>query len=632
MVRCRDRIFRMLFPRNTLRLRGYYLARDGTRIILNEGIFAFVRSIARHLNLNSDYYDYQKWMSRNEPRPDELTSQKEISKKFPFRPRISIITPVWNTDEILLRSALDSVISQTYGNWELCIVDGGSTEPHIRGLLTKYAEQDRRIKVKFLEENRGIAGNSNEALAGATGEYIGFLDHDDEMAPFALHEIVSHLNRNHGLEFIYSDEDKLDHKGKRITPFFKPDWSPDLLLSQNYICHFTVIRKALVDSAGGFRPGYEGSQDYDLFLRCTERILPASIAHIPKILYHWRIIPGSAADRVEVKPYAGSSAKKALTDALERRGETGEVSDGIFSGSFRVRYTIPDEPRVSIIIPTKDHVDFLERCIRSILDKTEYKNFEIVIVDNQSTGKDIHRYFTSLENEPRIRLLQYDKPFNYSAINNYAAGRTDSPFILFLNNDTEVISGEWLSALLEHAQRKPVGAVGAKLLYPDNTIQHAGVLLGITGTPGQKGVAGHACKNKPDYYGGQFLRSQVIGNYSAVTGACLMMRKEVFEAVGGFDENIAIAFNDVDLCIRIRNAGFWIVYTPYSRLYHHESVSRGYEDTPEKQGRFRQEVENIRKKWGAVIDNGDPFYNPNLTLEREDHSIKRGKVQYSGSR
>jgi len=621
-----------ILPHYSLRQRYYFLARDGTRILINEGFVAFIRSVARHLNLNSDYYDYQKWMKKNEPDPEGLHLLEKSDRNFSFRPRISIITPVWNTDETWLRCALDSVIAQTYDNWELCIVDGGSTDPGISPLLLKYAEQDPRIKVKILTENRGIAGNSNEALAQVTGEYVGFLDHDDELAPFALNEIVALLNRNRDLEFIYSDEDKLDHKGKRITPFFKPDWSPDLFLSQNYICHFTVIRKALVDSAGGFRPGYEGSQDYDLFIRCTEKIQPASIAHIPKILYHWRIIPGSAADRVEVKPYAVPSAKKALADALARRGETGEVTDGIFPGSFRIRYAIPGEPRVSIIIPTKDHVDLLERCIRSILDKTEYRNYEIVIVDNQSTGEDTHRYYSSLENEPRVRMLHYDNPFNFSAINNYAVSKADSPFILFLNNDTEVISGEWLSALLEHAQRKPVGAVGAKLLYPDNTIQHAGVILGITGTPGQNGVAGHAFKNKPDYYGGQFLRSLVIGNYSAVTGACLMMRKEVFEAVGGFDENIAIAFNDVDLCIRIRNAGFWIVYTPYSRLYHHESVSRGYENTPEKQNRFRQEVENIRKKWGTVIDNGDPFYNPNLTLEREDLSIKSGRIQYSGSR
>jgi len=610
-----------ILPHYSLRQRYYFLARDGTRILINEGFVAFIRSVARHLNLNSDYYDYQKWMKKNEPDPEGLHRLEKSDRNFSFRPRISIITPVWNTDETWLRCALDSVIAQTYDNWELCIVDGGSGEPYIRPLLHKYADQDPRINVKILKENKGIAGNSNEALAQVTGEYVGFLDHDDELAPFALHEIVALLNRNRDLEFIYSDEDKLDHKGKRITPFFKPDWSPDLFLSQNYICHFTVIRKALVDSVGRFRLGYDGSQDYDLFLRCTEKISPTGIAHIPKILYHWRMIPGSAADHVEIKPYAIISAKKTLADALQRRDEAGEVTDGIFPGSFRIRYAILDNPRVSIIIPSQDHASTLKRCISSILDKTTYDNYQIIIVDNQSTQEDTFRYYATLEKEPKIQLLHYDKPFNFSAINNYAAARVDSPFLLFLNNDTEVISGEWLSALLEHAQRKGVGAAGAKLLYPNDRIQHAGVILGITGTPGEKGVAGHALKNLPDYNSGHFLRSQVIGNFSAVTAACLMMRKEVFDEIGGFDETLAIAFNDVDLCLRIRDAGYLIVYTPYSRLYHHESLSRGYEDTPEKQKRFLEEVHYIRGKWGELIDSGDPYYNPNLSVENENFSL-----------
>ena len=326
-----------------------------------------------------------------------------------------------------------------------------------------------------------MPGNSNEALSLATGEFVGFLDHDDELAPVALHEIVSILNQNQNFNFIYSDEDKINQKGDRVDAFFKPDWSPDFFLSQNYLCHVSVIRKTLIDSVGGFHSGYDGSQDYDLFLRCMEQISPDTIAHIPKILYHWRIIQGSAADHSEAKPYAITSANKALNDALNRRGLHGKVVNGLFPSSYRVCYTIRDYPRVSIIIPTKDHVDVLKRCVQSILDKTTYKNYEIVIVDNQSSDQETFEYYKSLETNPKIKILHYNRPFNFSAINNYAVNQVESPYILFLNNDTEVISEEWLSAMLEHAQRECVGAVGAKLHYPNNLIQHPGVILGLGG-------------------------------------------------------------------------------------------------------------------------------------------------------
>jgi O-antigen biosynthesis protein len=565
---------------------------------------------------------YSLWIINYEPTSRQLEQYKVEIQSFSYQPKISIITPVWNTDEKWLRLAIESVMNQLYDNWELCLVDGGSTKPHIKRVLDEYARKDPRIKVKFLPKNKGIAENSNEALALATGDFVGFLDHDDELVPFTLFEVVKLLNQNRNFQFIYSDEDKIDQNGNRKDPFFKPDWSPDLFLSQNYFCHFSVIHKALIDSVGGFHPGYDGSQDYDLFLRCTEKISPSSIAHIPKILYHWRMVPGSAADQVEAKPYAIISAKKALEDALIRRGLNGGVEEGIFPSTYRIRYNIQDNPLVSIIIPTKDRSDILKQCVQSILEKTEYQNYKIIIVDNQSSDLETIEYYTSLERIPKIKILHYDKPFNFSAINNYAVTHVDSPYILFLNNDTEVISGEWLSALLEHAQRECVGAVGAKLLFPNNMIQHAGVILGITGKPGQKGVAGHSHKNLPDNVIGYFLRSHIIGNYSAVTAACLIMRKDVFKEIGGFNENLAIAFNDVDLCLRIRSAGYLIVYTPYSLFYHHESMSRGYEDTTEKQMRFLREVTLIREQWGEVIDKGDPYYNPNLSLDKEDFSLK----------
>ncbi len=608
-----NKIIERLLPQNTRRGRYYDLGLAGGKILINDGYHAVYQ---RYLQKDSDLNEYQRWIKKNESAPYELNQLKKISQNFSYRPKISILMPVWNTDEKWLRLAIDSVINQVYDNWELCIADGGSTKLYIKSILKKYAKKNSRIKVKFLTENKGISGNSNEALSLATGEFIGFLDHDDALAPFALHEVVYLLNQNQNFELIYSDEDKIDLSGNRRDPFFKPDWSPDYFLSQNYLCHFSVIRKNRIDSVGAFRTGYDGSQDYDLFLRCTEKISPSYIAHIPKILYHWRIIQGSAAEKEIAKPYAIISAKKALEDALRRRGQDGEVVEGLFPSSYRIRYAIQDNPLVSIIIPTKDHVDILKRCVQSILDKTEYKNYEIVIVDNQSKDPKTFEYYNLLETNSKIKILHYNKPFNYSAINNYAVTHVDSPYLLFLNNDTEVINAEWLSAMLEHAQRECVGAVGAKLLYPNNLIQHAGVIIGLGG------VAGHSHKYFPGDDPGYCNRLRVIQNFSAVTAACVIMRKDIFQKIGGFRETLSIAFNDVDLCMRIRSAGYLIVYTPYSQLYHHESLSRGCEDTREKQMRFSREVMLIREQWGIVIDKGDPYYNPNLTLEREDFSIK----------
>lgn len=594
----------------------------GGNILFESGLNAFLRSLLSFFHDNFQPERYQRWIKSNEPTNDELGHLPELSRKFPYRPRISIITPVWETEERLLRFAIDSVLSQTYDNWELCLVDGGSTREHVRPVLQEYASSDVRIKVQYLPENRGIALNSNAALSLATGEFVGFLDHDDQLAPFALHEIVNVLNTENNVQFIYSDEDKIDSDGNRKNPFFKPDWSPDLFFSQNYICHFCVIQKALVDSTGGFREGYEGSQDYDLFLRCIEKIPPAAIVHIPKILYHWRTTQESVASSSLVKPYASLSAKRALKDALTRKGFPVEVFDGLYPTTYRVRYAIVDNPRVSIIIPTKDHVEVLQHCIQSILEKTAYDNYEILIIDNQSQEPQTWDYYASLQERSNIRILMYEGPFNFSAINNYGVAHAESFYILFLNNDTKVISGEWLPSMLEHAQRFDVGAVGVKLLYPNNLIQHAGIILGIEGDFAHMGIAGHSHKYISNRLPGYFFRPHVIGNYSAVTAACLMMRKDVFIEVGGFDENLALAYNDVDLCLKIRQKGYHIVYTPYAILNHHESYSRGPEKTPEKKARFFQDTLWVRNRWGTTIDRGDPYYNPNLTLKNEDFSMK----------
>ena len=562
--------------------------------------------------------DYELWILKNEPKEEDLRRMAEECRKFKYRPKISIIMPTWNTEEKWLRNAIESVLNQVYDNWELCIADGGSNKPHVKRVLEEYARKDKRIKVKFLPKNLGIAGNSNEALKLATGEFVAFLDHDDELAPFALYEVVKLLNEEPDLDFIYSDEDKIDEKGRRRDPFFKPDYSPDMFLSVNYLCHLSVIRKSLVDRVGGFRKGYDGSQDYDLFLRVLEHT--DKIAHIPKILYHWRMIETSAAKSTSAKTYAYEAAKKALADAMKRRGiEIEGVYDGLLPSSYRIKYKIKENPKVSIIIPTKDKVEVLKRCVESILNKTTYQNYQIVIVDNNSQEERTFEYYESIKDHPKIRILEYSKPFNFSAINNHAASKVDSEFILFLNNDTEVITSEWLSAMLEHAQRKEVGAVGAKLLYPNNTIQHAGVILGLGAGPHR--VAGHSHKYLPDNLSGYYYRPHITQNLSAVTAACMLTKKSLLEEVGGFDEvNLPIAFNDVDYCLKLREKGYLIVYTPYAVLYHYESLSRGYEDTPEKQERFLREIRYMREKWRHILDN-DPYYSPNLTREREDFSI-----------
>jgi len=614
-----QKIIERFFSQGTKRRKFYDLCRAGGKILVNEGFQTFHYSFDRFVHKDKKLNGYQLWIEKNEPRREDVGRIKKEVQNFSYLPKISIISPIWNTDEKWLRLAIESVINQIYDNWELCIVDGGSTRPHIKKVLNEYAGKDSRIKVKFLEENKGIAGNSNEALALATGDFVGFLDHDDELAPFSLYEVVKLLNQHQNLHFIYSDEDKMNEKGVRKDAFFKPDWSPDMFLSHNYLCHFSVIRRSLVDAVGRFRNGYDGSQDYDLFLRVTEKISDKEISHIPKILYHWRMIEGSAAYQSSAKPYAFISAKKALKDALIRRGILGEVSDGLFPSSYRIRYTIQNYPKISIIIPTKDKVEILQKCVLSILEKTSYQNYEIVITDNQSVEQKTFDYYENLKNNTKVRLLTYDKPFNFSAINNYAVSQVESPYVLLLNNDTEVISEEWLTAMLEHAQRKDVGAVGAKLLYPGNTIQHAGIIVGIIGNPP---VGGHLHRYLPDYHPGYFGRASHIQNVSAITAACMMMRKEVFEEVGGFDENLAVAFNDVDLCLKIREKAYLIIYTPYAKLFHHESLSRGYEDSPEKQKRFVQEVHYLRTRWGDVIDRGDPYYNENLTKKKEDFSFE----------
>lgn len=564
----------------------------------------------------SNFFDinsYISWIDISEPTKADLESQSK--SKFAFMPKISVIVPTYNTPVKFLESMIDSVISQTYSNWELCIADG-STDKNTRDILVKISSKDERIKLKILGANYGIAKNTNEAIGLATGEFLCFLDHDDTLAPFAMFEVVKAINDNPSVELIYSDEDKLSYDGRlRTLPHFKPDWSPHTILSYNYITHLLTVKHSLLKDIGLIRYGYEGAQDFDLVLRATERA--KQIVHIPKILYHWREHPGSTSSNIDSKDYVKFSTQRAVASALERRGINGRVLNGPFFGSARIIYQITEKPLISIIVPTKDQLDILETCIKSIVNRSTYPNYEIIIVDTGSEEDSTIRYLGEIALDERISVIKWDKAFNYSSVNNFASKSAKGEYLLFLNNDTEVQTADWIESMLELCQLDNVGAVGVKLLYPDSTIQHGGVILGIGG------IAGHSHKHFPSSSSGYFGRLSVPTNLSAVTAACMMVRTSCFIEVGGFDEGYALAFNDVDLCLKIRERGYFIVWTPYSKLTHYESKTRGYEDTPQKQARFKKEIDRFKDKWGQTLESGDPYYNINLTLYREDFSLKK---------
>lgn len=558
---------------------------------------------------------YESWILNNELTSKDLEGIHDEIESFAYKPLISIILPVYNVEEKWLRLCIDSVVNQLYPNWELCISDDASTKPHIKKVLNEYAQKDNRIKVVFRNKNGHISESSNSGLEVATGEYIGLLDHDDELTVDALYENIKLLNQHPEADIVYSDEDKISEDGVRHSPYFKPDWSPDLLLSQMYTCHFSIYRKNLVDQVGGFRKGYEGSQDYDLVLRVSE--LTEHIYHIPKILYHWRTIAGSTALQGSSKSYTHISGMKALEDALSRRRVNGWVEgvEGI-PNLYQVSYKLEKEPFVSIVIPNKNLADVLDKCLISIFNKTTYSNYEVIVVDNGSNTLDtfeVYKKWVAAEPD-RFRYFEYDIPFNYSQINNFGVKQTHGELILLLNNDVEVITPNWLTEMAGQAMRPEIGAVGACLYYPDNTIQHAGVVLGIGG------VAGHSHKHFRASEKGYFSRLKMISNYTAVTAACLMVRKDIYQEVGGLEEDLKVAFNDVDFCLKIWKAGYRNIWLPQVQLYHYESKSRGYEDTPEKQLRFKREIDLMRGKWAYILDK-DPCYNPNLSKVREDFSI-----------
>ena len=562
----------------------------------------------------SEDSDYQIWLDTNFPKESDFAPMAKSLQNLDYKPVISVIMPVFNTPKCYLEEAIESVLNQIYPYWELCIADDASTKTETIETIKEYAAQDSRIKVVFRQENGHISRASNSALEIATGDFIALLDHDDLLTRDAFYEIALVLNKDPDSDMIYSDEDKVEDNGNLRDPFFKPDWCPDSLLSRMYIGHLVAYRKSLVQEIEGFRVGYEGAQDYDLALRITEKT--DKIVHIPKILYHWRVHFESTASSLTTKNYATIAAQKAILEAIHRRNEPGKVIP-VVGGHHIVRYEIKDYKLVSIIIPTKDLPNTLDTCLRSIFEKTQYPNYEVILIDNGSvedkTKELIAQWSAKEPNKFRSYLL--DIPFNYPKINNYAAERAKGEYLLFLNNDTEVLTPDWLDAMVEQAQRPSIGAVGALLLYLDSTIQHAGVITGLGG------VAGHSHKHYHRNSPGYFFQIQTVNNYSAVTAACLMCRRKVFEAVGGFEEKLAVAFNDVDLCLKIKERGYRNIYLPHVVLYHYESKSRGYEDNLEKQARFLKEIEYMKSKWQTSLTI-DPCYSTHLSHQTEDYSIR----------
>ncbi|MEA1953748.1 MAG: glycosyltransferase [Campylobacterota bacterium] len=566
----------------------------------------------RQQKSSSEHTSYLNWIKENEDNSNDLFN-KDL---FNYTPLISIIMPTYNTPMQYLKKAIDSVIDQSYPYWEICIADDASSNMETINTLKEYINEYDNINVHFREVNGNISLASNSALDLAKGEYIAFLDHDDMLAPNALFEIIKVINAKKDVKFIYSDEDKIDEKGRRFSPHFKSSWNPDMFLSQNYISHLSVVKKCTLDKVGYFRVGYEGSQDYDLFLRITKNLNSNEIFHIEKILYHWRAIEGSTALSSKEKSYTTDAGIKALKNYFSDNKKSVKIEKGLLDNTYKVSYLLSHEPLVSLIIPTRDEHDILSLCIQSILEKTMYKNYEILIVDNQTTCSKTLKYFDELTHAYKnIKILKYNKEFNYSAINNYAVEEANGEIIGLINNDVEVISNNWLTEMVQHALRPCIGAVGAKLYYDNNTIQHAGVILGIGG------VAGHSHKYFIRDSNGYFSRLKIVQNYSAVTGACLVVEKKLYEEVNGLDENnLKVAFNDVDFCLKLLDKGYKNLWTPYVELYHHESISRGAEDNPKKIKRFNKEVTYMKNRWLKYIK-ADNLYNHNLTNKHENFGL-----------
>ncbi|HAG57787.1 MAG TPA: glycosyltransferase [Ruminococcaceae bacterium] len=587
--------------------RATYLFCKGIKGILRDGPIYTWKRVKRKICQDKKNRDWSKYDEK------ELAMQRQYL--FPRQIKFSILVPLYNTPEDFLKEMIASVQAQTYPNWELCLADGSDDEhPQVGTIVMQAAQKDERIQYRKLSKNLGISGNTNACIEMATGDYIALFDHDDILHPSALYENMRAICEK-GADFIYTDELTFQGTTKNITvAHFKPDFAIDNLRANNYICHFTVFQKSLLEKVGLFRSECDGSQDFDMVLRLTEQA--QKIVHIPKPLYFWRSHPLSVASSLLAKPYVFESAKRAVRDHLDRVGLEGEVLDSAALSIYRVKYKIKGEPLISILIPNKDHVSDLRKCIVSIQEKTSYPNYEIIVIENNSEEEKTFQYYQFLEKQPNVRVVRWEGKFNYSAINNFGYTFAKGEYILLLNNDTEVISADWLQEMLMYAQRGDVGAVGAKLYYPDNTVQHGGVVLGVGG------VAAHLHCNRQREDIGYMGRLVYAQDLTAVTAACMMLPRKVWEETGGLDESFEVAFNDVDLCMRIRQKGYLIVFTPYAELYHYEFKSRKADDTPEKRARFVGEVERFQARWAKELEAGDPYYNPNFSLDDANFTIR----------
>ena len=564
--------------------------------------------------LDNDY-DYGEWYELTKPSKEELERQRNTH--FDYEPRLSIVIPVYKTPERYLQEMLDSIVNQTYSKWEVCIADGSPRGESRERLIKRYADRDTRFKYVTLGENKGISGNTNAAMDMAQGDFLVLADHDDTLTPDALFECVKAMNEDPLYDVIYSDEDKLDMDGQALfDPHFKPDFNPDLLTSVNYICHLFVVNRNLVEVIGGFRQEFDGAQDYDFIFRCTEQA--RKVHHIPKVLYHWRCHMNSTASNPESKMYAFEAGARAIKAHYDRMGiAVDSVEKGVDYGIYHTRFHLDEEPLVSVIIPNKDHRADLDLCLTSLLDKGTYRNLEVIVVENNSTEPETFDYYEELqEKRKNVRVVTWKREFNFSAINNYGVTFAHGEYLLFLNNDVEVIEPDVIREMLGYARRDDVGIVGARLLYQDDTIQHAGVVIGFGGIAGHTFIGLHQAENS------YFHRAMCAQDYSAVTAACMMSKRSLFDQVGGFREELAVAFNDIDYCLKIRSLGKKVVYNPYALLYHYESKSRGLEDTPEKVERFNREVARFIGYWPEIVINGDPYYNPNLTLRKSNFALR----------
>ena len=610
--------------------------KKGYRYLKRHGMKQFLIRLTERFQ--QEDIDYETWFGLNKATEKELQEQRKNPPEH--GPLISIVVPVYRTPEIYLREMIESVVNQTYGNWELCLADASPRGEQLRqdlkkikgrktrealmkipdgdteltSVIREYQLKDSRIRYEILKENKSIAENSNAAMEMATGDFVGLLDHDDTLEPNALYEVAGKICEDDRVDVVYTDEDKINSKGtKHLTPNMKPDFNLDLLRSNNYICHLFVVRRILMEKVGGFRKEFDGAQDYDFILRCTEEA--EKIAHVHKVLYHWRTHEKSTSDNPESKIYAFHAGRRAVEAHLQRLGIQAEVEETCDLGYYRVKYPVIGSPMVSILIPNKDQLQTLKKCLKSIWEKTEYTNYEILIIENNSTEKETFEFYKKIDGRHHVRVLYWDKEFNYSAINNFGATQAKGEYLLLLNNDTEVITKGWMKELLSHCQRPEVGMVGAKLYFPDNTIQSAGTIIGMGG------MADHAFVNMDRKKSGYMHRASIQVDMSGVTAACAMVKRSVYEEVHGLEEKLTVAFNDVDLGLKIVTAGYLIVFDPYAELYHYESKSRGVND--EKKERHAREVKYTQEKWADFLAAGDPCYNQNLTLAKHNFSLRK---------